>query len=60
MDCPNCKTDLGDPVDFEEEPILWTEDEETWYSWHYICPNCGKKYCHTKYFKVVNTTMEEE
>ena len=57
MNCPNCETDLGDPVDFYEDPLIFNE---TYFSWHYVCPNCGKKYCYTEYLKVINTTMEEE
>lgn len=55
--CPYCNADLGDPIDFEQEPIMGSTFTQ---SWHYVCPNCGKKWCYTEYWRIENTEAEEE
>lgn len=54
--CPNCETEL-EMVDFYQDPVVFGEFYQTW---HYVCPNCGKKYAYTEYFRLYNHEIEEE
>lgn len=54
--CPNCNSEL-DIVDFYQDTPIFGDFYQ---SWHYVCPKCGKKYCYTEYFKMINTDIQEE
>lgn len=55
--CPNCNADLGEVVEYYEDPVIFGS---TYHSWHYECPNCGKKWCYTEYFMMINSEIKEE
>jgi len=54
--CENCKSELT-LEDFYQDVPLGTKFYQTW---HYKCPNCGKAYFYTEYWRLENTEQGEE
>ena len=54
--CLNCNAELGDPIDYQEDPEVFGRMSQ---SWLYQCPKCGKKFWFTKYYAVMTSEIEE-